>query len=100
MAGVTRIDVRETAAELEALIEKQSHPKFKERLQVLYLLQLPDAMSISLMSKVIGRHRGSVRVVKTVSRRQTREPPEHWTKYRATKGNSSVSSPKSKKTVR
>lgn len=60
MAGVTRIEVRETAADLEALIEKQSHPKLKERLQVLYLLQLPDAMSISLIAKVIGRHRGSV----------------------------------------
>ena len=47
MAGVTRIEVRETAAELEDLIQTQSNPKLKERLQVLYLLQLSDAMSIS-----------------------------------------------------
>jgi transposase len=60
MAGVTRIKVRETAAELEDLIQKQSNPKLKERLQVLYLLQLPNAMSISVIAKVIGRHRGSV----------------------------------------
>lgn len=60
MAGVTRIKVRETAAELEALIEKESNPKLKERLQVLYLLQLPNAMSVSVIAKVIGRHRGSV----------------------------------------
>ncbi len=60
MAGVTRIKVRETAAELEALIQKESNPKLKERLQVLYLLQLPDAMSVSAIAKVIGRHRGSV----------------------------------------
>ena len=60
MVGVTRIEVRETAAELEALIQKQSNPKLKERLQVLYLLQLPKAMSISAIAKVIGRHRGSV----------------------------------------
>lgn len=60
MAGVTRIEVRETAAELEALIQKESNPKLKERLQVLYLLQLPNAMSISVIAKVIGRHRGSV----------------------------------------
>lgn len=60
MAGVTQIEVQETAAELEDLIQKQSNPKLKERLQVLYLLQLPDAMSISGIAKVIGRHRGSV----------------------------------------
>lgn len=60
MAGVTRIEVRETAAELEELIHKQSNPKLKERLQVLYLLKLPEPMSISVIAKVIGRHRGSV----------------------------------------
>lgn len=60
MAGVTRVEVRETAAELEDLIQKQSNPQLKERLQVLYLLQLPGAMSISGIAKVIGRHRGSV----------------------------------------
>jgi transposase len=60
MVGVTQIEVRETAAELEELIQKQTNPKLKERLQILYLLQLPDAMSISVVAKVIGRHRGSV----------------------------------------
>lgn len=60
MAGVTNIKVRETAAELEQMIQTQSNPNLKERLQVLYLLQLPDAMSVSAVAKVIGRHRGSV----------------------------------------
>ena len=60
MAGVTRIEVRETAAELEDLIQKQSHPQLKARLQVLYLLKLPEPMRISVIAKVIGRHRGSV----------------------------------------
>lgn len=60
MAGVTRIGIQETAAELEELIQKQSNPILKERLQVLYLLQLPEAMSVSAIAKVIGRHRGSV----------------------------------------
>ncbi|MBM0745651.1 helix-turn-helix domain-containing protein (plasmid) [Phormidium sp. CLA17] len=60
MVGVTRIKIRETVTELEALIQQQSHPNLKERLQVLYLLQLPDAMSISAIAKVVGRHRGSV----------------------------------------
>lgn len=60
MVGVTRLKVQETAAELEALLQKQSHPMLKERLQVLYLLQLPEAMSVSAVAKVIGRHRSSV----------------------------------------
>lgn len=59
MAGVTSVEIRETVAELEDLIPQQSNPKLKERLQVLYLLQL-KAMSISGIAKVIGRHRGSV----------------------------------------
>lgn len=60
MAGITRIEIRETTAELEELIQEQSNPNLKERLQVLYLLQLPNAMSVSAVAKVIGRHRGSV----------------------------------------
>ncbi len=60
MAGVTSIEIRETAAELEVLIQQQSNPNLKERLQVLYLLQLPNAMSVSAIAKVVGRNRGSV----------------------------------------
>lgn len=60
MAGVTRIEIRETVAELEALIQQQSNPTLKEWLQVLYLLKLPNAMSISEIAKVVGRNRGSV----------------------------------------
>lgn len=60
MAGITHIEIRETTAELEGLIQQQSNPNLKERLQVLYLLQLPNAMSVSAVAKVIGRHRGSV----------------------------------------
>ncbi|MBM0743309.1 hypothetical protein JOY44_17095 [Phormidium sp. CLA17] len=36
MVGVTRIKIQETVAELEALIQQQSNPNRKERLQVLY----------------------------------------------------------------
>ena len=60
MVGVTRIKIQETVAELEALLQQQSHANLKERLQVLYLLKLPNAMSISAIAKVVGRHRGSV----------------------------------------
>ena len=60
MVGVTRIEIRETVADLEALIQQQSNPNLKERLQVLYLLKLPKAMSVSAIAKVVGRNRGSV----------------------------------------
>lgn len=60
MAGVTHIEIRETIAELEAVIQQQSNPNLKERLQVLYLLKLPNSMSVSAIAKVVGRNRGSV----------------------------------------
>lgn len=60
MAGITRIEIQETPEELEGLIQQQSNPLLKQRLQVLYLLRLPNAMSISAIAKVIGRHRGSI----------------------------------------
>ncbi|XGV98992.1 MAG: helix-turn-helix domain-containing protein [Leptolyngbya sp. BL-A-14] len=42
------------------MTQQESHPNRKERLQVLYLLKLPEAMSISAIAKVMGRHRGSM----------------------------------------
>lgn len=60
MAGVTQIQIQETLAELEALLQQESNPKLKERLQVLYLLRLPNPLSVSEIAKVIGRHRASV----------------------------------------
>jgi len=60
MVSVTRIKIRETVAELKALVQQQSHLNLKERLQGLYLLKLPDAMSISAIAKVVGRNWGSV----------------------------------------
>ena len=37
MAGITRIEIRETTAELEALLQQQANPHLKERLQVFVL---------------------------------------------------------------
>jgi transposase len=60
MAGVTSIEVKESQQELEQLIQEQTNPKLKERLQVIYLLKLPDALNISQIAKVVGKHRGTV----------------------------------------
>lgn len=60
MSGVTSIEVKESEQELEQLLQEQTSGKMKERLQVLYLLKLPEALSISQIAKVIGKHRLTV----------------------------------------
>jgi transposase len=60
MSGVTSIEVEESQQELEQLIQQQTNLKLKERLQALYLLKLPDALSVSQIAKVVGKHRGTV----------------------------------------
>jgi len=61
MSGVTSIEVKESEQELQQLLQEQTSGKMKERLQVLYLLKLPEALSISQLAKVIGKHRGTVK---------------------------------------
>jgi transposase len=60
MSGVTRIEIHESAAEFAKRLQAETHPKLKERLQVLYLLALPGAMSISKIAGGVGKHRGTV----------------------------------------
>jgi transposase len=60
MAGVTRFEIRESVEELAAQLQTETRAVCKERLQVLYLLKLPNAMSISAISVVVGKHRGTL----------------------------------------
>jgi transposase len=60
MSGVTHIEIQESAAELAERLQGEIHPKLKERLQVLYLLALPQAMSISAVARVVGKHRATL----------------------------------------
>ncbi len=60
MSGVTRIEVEESQQELEQLLQQQTNLKLKERLQPLYRLKLTNALSISQIAKVVGKHRGTV----------------------------------------
>lgn len=60
MAGVTRVKIRESVEELAAQLQAESHPRRKERLQVLYLLKSPTAISISAIALVVGKQRGTV----------------------------------------
>lgn len=59
-AGITSVEIQESAQELAQLLQTETNAIFKERLQVLYLLKLPEAMSISAIAKVIGKHRGTL----------------------------------------
>lgn len=60
MSSVTRVEVKENAEELAQLLQVQTNAKLKERLQVLYLLKLPQPMTISAIARVIGKHRGTI----------------------------------------
>lgn len=60
MSGVTKIEIQESATELAERVQAETQPKLKERLQVLYLLALPKAMSISEIAHVVGKHRGTL----------------------------------------
>lgn len=59
MAGVTRIDIEESAEELALLVRQEKQPHQKERLQALYLIK-SEAMSVCGIAKVLGKHRSSV----------------------------------------
>lgn len=60
MARITRLEIRESVEELAAQLQAQTNPIFKERLQVLYLMKLPNAMSIGAIASVVGKHRGTL----------------------------------------
>ena len=59
MVGVTNIQINETEAELEALLQKSQNLKDKERLQVLYLLKAKK-LKVQEVALVIGKHRGTI----------------------------------------
>lgn len=60
MAGITRFEIRESVEELASQLQAETNPIFKERLQVLYLMKLPNAMSIGAIAMVVGKHRGTL----------------------------------------
>lgn len=60
MSSVTSVEIKENAEELAQMLQAQTNAKLKERLQVLYLLKLPQPMTISAIARVIGKHRGTI----------------------------------------
>ena len=60
MAGVYRLDILETEAELKQLLRKEKTGSGKERIQLLYLLKSQKAKTITQASEFLGRHRVTV----------------------------------------
>ena len=57
MAGVSRLEITETAEELKQILARQKTAAGKERVQLLYLLKTGNAATISQAAAMIGRHR-------------------------------------------
>ena len=59
MAGVTHIDIKESAQELEAYVRQQKNARIKERVQALYLIKVQH-MGICAIAKTLGKNRSTV----------------------------------------
>jgi len=57
MAGVYKLDITETAAELKHLLKTQKTASDKERIQLLYLLKTEQATTVQAAAALLGRHR-------------------------------------------
>jgi len=59
MAGVTHIDIKESAEELEVYVRQEKNDRIKERVQALYLIKVQQ-MNIGAIAKTLGKHRSTV----------------------------------------
>ena len=60
MAGVCKIEIRESEVELKQLLGQAKTGSEKERLQVLYLLKTKKALSVTHAAEIVGRNRVSL----------------------------------------
>lgn len=59
MSGISSIEIAESKEILQQMLQEQKNLRNQQRVQVLFLLK-SEKMSISKISEVIGRHRGTV----------------------------------------
>jgi transposase len=57
MAGVYKLDITETPAELKHLLTTQKTVSDRERVQLLYLLKTEQAPTVQAAAALLGRHR-------------------------------------------
>jgi transposase len=60
MAGVSKIEISESEAELKELLRQEKTGSGKERIQVLYLLKTKKAKTVTEAAEMIGRNRVTV----------------------------------------
>ncbi|MBG1266437.1 helix-turn-helix domain-containing protein [Nostoc sp. WHI] len=60
MAGVTKVEIRESVEELHGLLRKQKTASSLERIQALYLLKIGQVKTIQDVAVVVGRARVTV----------------------------------------
>lgn len=60
MAGVYKLDIIETEADLKQRLRSQKTASDKERIQLLYLLKTGQATTIQSAASLLGRHRVTV----------------------------------------
>ncbi|WP_017314100.1 helix-turn-helix domain-containing protein, partial [Mastigocladopsis repens] len=60
MAGVTKVEIYESAEELQELLRKQKIVSSRERIQALYLLKIGHVKTIQDVAVVLGRARVTV----------------------------------------
>lgn len=60
MAGVYKLEIAESEAELRTLLRKQKTALGKERVQLLYLLKSKQAKTIQAAAQMLGRHRVTI----------------------------------------
>lgn len=60
MAGVYKLEIHESEAELKQLLGVQRTAVGKERVQLLYLLKTGQAKTVQMAAQLLGRHRVTV----------------------------------------
>lgn len=60
MAGVYKLEIKESEAELKQLLGVQRTATGKERVQLLYLLKTGQAKTVQMAAQLLGRHRVTV----------------------------------------
>lgn len=60
MAGVYKLDIQESEADLKQLLREQKAASAKERVQLLYLLKTSQAKTVQQVALMLGRNRVTV----------------------------------------
>jgi transposase len=60
MAGIYKLEIQESEADLKALLQAQKTASGKERIHLLYLLKSNQAATVQAAAAILGRHRATL----------------------------------------